>query len=235
VNRQQAKFVRERFLNRFKDGYNITDPNQFPQIQQILFEAGLDFNNTIRKNLEKAGAIASGDLTDVGVPNAYSNDGVFTLEVGYPIGSKQLTYYDFINQGVKGVGGKNAKPKKNSGKYSYKSKFPNRKMALNIYKWLNQARKTVSTDKLDLSKTQKKKRKLTQILTEAENKKRLSYAISTAIKRDGIRATYYFDRAIKENFGKDFKDSIAEALGGDIILQIRAIYGDNNNGSTTNR
>jgi hypothetical protein len=100
VNRQQAKFVRERFLNRFKDGYNITDPNQFPQIQQILFEAGLDFNNTIRKNLEKAGAIASGDLTDVGVPNAYSNDGVFTLEVGYPIGSKQLTYYDFINQGV---------------------------------------------------------------------------------------------------------------------------------------
>jgi hypothetical protein len=235
VNRQQAKFVRERFLNRFKDGYNITDPNQFPQIQQILFEAGLDFNNTIRKNLEKAGAIASGDLTDVGVPNAYSNDGVFTLEVGYPIGSKQLTYYDFINQGVKGVGGKNAKPKKNSGKYSYKSKFPNRKMALNIYKWLNQARKTVSADKLDLSKTQKKKRKLTQILTEAENKKRLSYAISTAIKRDGIRATYYFDRAIKENFGKDFKDSIAEALGGDIILQIRAIYGDNNNGSTTNR
>lgn len=235
MNRQQAKFVRERFLNRFKDGYNITDPNQFPQIQQILFEAGLDFNNTIRKNLEKAGAIASGDLTDVGVPNAYSNDGVFTLEVGYPIGSKQLTYYDFINQGVKGVGGKNAKPKKNSGKYSYKSKFPNRKMALNIYKWLNQARKTVSTDKLDLSKTQKKKRKLTQILTEAENKKRLSYAISTAIKRDGIRATYYFDRAIKENFGKDFKDSIAEALGGDIILQIRAIYGDNNNGSTTNR
>lgn len=235
MNKQQAQFVRERFLSRFKEGYNVTDPNQFLLIEQILFQAGLDFNDTIRKNLEKAGAIASGDLTDVAVPNVFSNDGGFSLQVGYPIGSKQLTYYDFINQGVKGVGGKNAKPKKNSGKYSYKSKFPNRKMALNIYKWLNQARKTVSADKLDLSKVQKKKRKLKQVLTEADNKKRLAYAISTAIKRDGIRATYYFDRAIKENFGKDFKDALAEALGGDIILQIRSINGNNNNGSTANR
>lgn len=234
MNRQQARFVRERFLSRFTQGYNVQDPNQFPIIQQILFQAGLDFNETIRKNLEKAGAIASGDLTDVAVPNVYPNDGGYTLEVGYPIGSKQLSYYDFINQGVKGVGGKNARPKKASGKYNFKSKYPNRKMALNIYKWLNQARKSVSADKLDLSAVQKKKRKLKQILTEAENKKRLAYAISSAIKRDGIKATYYFDRAITENFGKDFKDALAEALGGDIILQLRQ-YGDNNNGSTSNR
>lgn len=235
MNRQQAEFVREQFLNRFKDGYNLIDPNQFPIIQQILFQAGLDFNETIRKNLEKAGAISSGDLTDVSVPNAYPNDGGYTLEVGYPIGSKQLNYYDFINQGVKGVGGKNAKPKKASGKYSFKSKFPNRKMAANIFSWLNRARKSVNADKLDLSQVQKKRRKLKQILTEAENKKRLAYAISSAIKRDGIKATYYFDRAITENFGKDFKDALAEALGGDIILQIRSINGNNNNGSTANR
>ena len=234
MNRQQARFVRERFLSRFTQGYNVTDPNQFPIIQQILFQAGLDFNETIRKNLEKAGAISSGDLTDVSVPNAYHNNDGYTLEVGYPIGSKQLAYYDFINQGVRGVGGKNARPKKNSGKYSFKSKFPNRKMAANIFSWLNKARKSVSADKLDLSQVQKKKRKLKQILTEAENKKRLAYAISSAIKRDGIKATYYFDRAITENFGQNFKDALAEALGGDIILQIRQ-YGNNNNGSTANR
>ena len=228
MNRKQAQFVREQFLNRFKDGYNLTDPNQFAVIEQILFQAGLDFNETIRKNLEKAGAVASGDLTDVSVPNTSFNDGKYILEVGYPIGSKQLKYYDFINQGVKGVGGKNARPNKSSGKYSFKSKFPNRKMAANIYSWLNKARKTVSADKLDLSKSQKKKRKLKKLLTEAENKKRLAYAISSKIKRDGITATYYFDRAIKENFGKDFKDALAEALGGDIILQLRSAYGNNN-------
>lgn len=234
MNRQQAKFIRERFLSRFKDGYNLTDPNQFPIIQQILFQAGLDFNESIRKNLEKAGAISSGDLTDVAGPVAYPNDNGYTLEVGYEIGSKQLSYYDFINKGVKGVGGKNARPKKASGKYSFKSRFPNRKMAANIFSWLNRARKSVNADKLDLSQAQKKRRKLKQVLTEAENKKRLAYAMSSAIKRDGIKATYYFDRAITENFGQNFKDALAEALGGDIILQIRN-YGNNNNGSTANR
>ena len=245
MNRQQAKFVREQFIARFKDGYNLKatttfagrleDAAQFPILEQILFQAGLDFNETIRKNLEKAGAIASGDLADPSPPVVYPNNDGYIVEVGYPLNSKQINYYDYINQGVKGVGGKNAKPKKNSGKYSFKSRFPNRKMAANIFSWLNKARKTVTADKLDLSQVQKKKRKLKQVLTEADNKKRLAYAISSAIKRDGIRATYYFDRAIKENFGKDFKDALAEALGGDIILQIRSINGNNNNGSTANR
>ena len=75
--------------------------------------------------------------------------------------------------------------------------------------------------------SQRKRRKLATTLDEATNKKRLAYAISTAIKRDGIKATYYFDRAIQENFTKDFKDALSVALGGDIILQIRQ-YGDNN-------
>ena len=244
MNRQQAKFIREQFIARFGNQYNLKatttysgkleDAAQFPILEQILFQAGLDFNESIRKNLEKAGAISSGDLADPSSPVVYPNNNGFIVEVGYPLGSKQMEYYDFINQGVRGVGGKNARPKKNSGKYSFKSRFPNRKMAANIFSWLNKARKSVSADKLDLSQVQKKKRKLKQVLTESENKKRLAYAISSAIKRDGIKATYYFDRAITENFGQNFKDALAEALGGDIILQIRQ-YGNNNNGSTANR
>lgn len=232
MKRQQAAFIKEQFLNRFKNGYNIQDPKTLPILEQMLIEAGLDFNETIRKNLEKAGAISTGALADVSAPIVYPSGDGYTLEVGYPIGSKQLEYYDFINQGVKGVGGKKAKPKKASGKYKFKSKFPNRKMAAGIYSWLNKARKSLRAENLDLSKVQKKRRKLKTILSEAENKKRLAYAVSSAIKRDGIRATYYFDRAIKENFGKDFKDSLAEVLGGDIILQLRQ-YGNNNNGNAT--
>jgi hypothetical protein len=74
---------------------------------------------------------------------------------------------------------------------------------------------------------QKKRRRLATAIDDATNKKRLAYAISSAIKRDGIKATYYFDRAITENFSKDFKDALSVALGGDIILQIRQ-YGNNN-------
>jgi hypothetical protein len=240
VNKQVAQFIREDFLRRFSSQYKtaakgidaqgnkvLTFQEQFPIIEETLIRAGLDFNNTIRKNLEKAKAISKGDLLDVSAPQVTSTQDGFTLSVGYPINSKQIEYYDFINKGVAGVGGKNAKPKKNSGEYRFKSKFPNRKMAASIFSWLNTARKSIKADKVDLSGVQKKRRKLAKVLDEATNKKRLAYAISSAIKRDGIRATYYFDRAITENFTKDFKDALSVALGGDIILQIRQ-YGDNN-------
>lgn len=227
MNRAQAQFIKDDFLRRLGGQFQKVDTATFPILEQILFQAGLDFNETIRKNLEKARAISTGALVDTGVPNVTENQGTFTLNIGYPLGSKQLEYYDFVNKGVAGVGGKNAKPKKNSGDYRFKSKFPNRRMAASIYSWLNRARKSVRTDRVDLSGVQKKRRKLATTLDEATNKKRLAYAISTAIKRDGIKATYYFDRAITENFTKDFKDALSVALGGDIILQIRQ-YGNNN-------
>lgn len=227
MNRAQAQFIKDDFLRRLGGQFQKVDTATFPILEQILFQAGLDFNETIRKNLEKARAISTGALVDTGVPNVTENQGTFTLNIGYPLGSKQLEYYDFVNKGVAGVGGKNAKPKKNSGDYRFKSKFPNRRMAASIYSWLNRARKSVRTDRVDLSGVQRKRRKLATALDEATNKKRLAYAISTAIKRDGIKATYYFDRAITENFTKDFKDALSVALGGDIILQIRQ-YGNNN-------
>jgi hypothetical protein len=227
VNKQQAQFIREQFLSRFKGQYDVVDTKKLPIVEQILAQSGLDFNESIRKNLEKAKAISTGALADVSAPQVATTSNGYVLSVGYPEGSKQLEYYDFVNKGVAGVGGKNAKPKRNSGDYKFKSKFPNRKMAANIFSWLNRARKSVKADKVDLSGVQKKRRKLATALNESTNKKRLAYAISSAIKRDGIRATYYFDRAITENFTQDFKDALSVALGGDIIIQLSK-NGDNN-------
>ena len=227
MNKQQAQFIREQFLSRFKGQYDVVDTKKLPIVEQILAQSGLDFNESIRKNLEKANAISTGALADVSAPQVATTSNGYVLSVGYPEGSKQLEYYDFVNKGVAGVGGKNAKPKRNSGDYKFKSKFPNRKMAANIFSWLNRARKSIKADKVDLSGVQKKRRKLATALNESTNKKRLAYAISSAIKRDGIRATYYFDRAITENFTQDFKDALSVALGGDIIIQLSK-NGDNN-------
>ena len=229
VNRQQAQFVREQFLNRFKGQYNIIDENKFPVLEQILFAAGLEFNETIRKNLEKSGSIASGGLADVSAPQIYQEGTNYVLGLGYPLGSKQMKYYDFINQGVKGVGGKKAKPNKNSGKYSFKTPNPSYFMANAIARWLRDAKRKVSADRLDLSKVQKKRRKLSKMVDEATSRRKLSFAISSKVKRDGIRATYYFDRAVKKIFNQDFKDAVETALGADILIQIRQEYGNNNN------
>ncbi len=229
MNRAQAQFIKEQFLSRFSGQYQKIDPEKFSVLEQILFAAGLEFNDTIRRNLEKSGSIASGGLADVSAPQVYQEGTNYVLGVGYPIGSKQMKYYDFINKGVKGVGGPKAKPNKNSGKYSFKSPRPNYLMAISILKWLRNARNKGTADRVDLSKVQKKRRKLSKMVDEAASRRKLSFAISSKIKRDGIRATYYFDRAVNKIFNQDFKDAVETALGADILIQIRQEYGNNNN------
>lgn len=230
MNRAQAQFIKERFLNRFTGSFQRIDPNTFPVLEQILFQAGLEFNDTVRRNLEKAGAINTGALTEVSVPQVDQNGDVTTLQVGYPLNSKQIKYFDYINQGVKGYGGKKAKPKKASGKYNFHSLKVNYFFANRIAKWLSNARKSVAADRVDLSKVQKKRRSLKKMTDAATNRKKLSFMIATAIKRDGIRATYYFDRAVSKVFNKQFQEAIETAIGADIIIQIRQEnYGNNNN------
>jgi hypothetical protein len=229
VNKRQAQFIRDKFLDRFRSEYNVVDRNALPILEQVLFDSGIDFNEDIRLNLEKSASISTGALLDISSPQVTTTSTGYTLSIGYPLNSKQIEYYDFINKGVGGVGGKGAKLKKNSGKYKFKSRFPNRKMAAAIFTWLNKARKSVSADKVDLSKLQKKRRKLATVLSEANNKKKLAYNISSAIKRNGIAATYYFDRAIDKNFGKNFIDSLVVALEGDINIKILSNGNNNSN------
>lgn len=227
MNKAQAKFIAEDFLRRFSSNYTIIDTESLPILEQILIKAGLEFNAEVVSNLEKTGSISTGGLTDVGVPQVIQNDNGIILEIGYPLDSKQIKYYDYLNKGVSGVGGKKAKLKKTSGIYKFKTKYPNKAMASAIFGWLNRARKSVKADKVDLSKTQKRRRKLAKVLSESDNKKRLAYAVSTAIKRDGISATHYFDKAYNKVFNKEFIEALEQAVSGEVTLQIKNLYGSN--------
>lgn len=229
MNKAQAQFVKDRFLSQLGGQFAKVDPAKFPVLEQILFAAGLEFNDTVRKNLEKAGAINTGALTEVSVPQVEREGDQYVLSVGYPIGSKQMKYFDFINKGVRGVGGKNAKPKKNSGEYAFKSRSVGYFMANALIRWLANARKSVGADRVDLSKVQKKRRSLKKMTDAATSRRKLSFALGSAIKRDGIRATYYFDRALNKVFDKNFKEAIETAIGADIIIKISQDYGNNNN------
>jgi len=101
-------------------------------------------------------------------------------------------------------------------------------MAASIFAWLNTARKQVANVPQATTPLEKKRKGLKKMLTDADNKRRLAYAISSKIKRDGLRATYYIDKALKTVFNKDFRDAIGEALDTEITIQIRAINGSSN-------
>ena len=225
ISKEQAKAFADGFLQRLGGQFNA-DPKVGSVIEAMLLQYGLAWNMEVKKNLEKSKAISSGALADVSVPTVQQTATGYTMQFGYPINSKQAGYYDFVNKGVQGTGG--ARPKKNAGVYSFKNPYPNKKMALSILLWLKKANASVRNVKKATTGLERKRKKLSKMVTDVENRKSLAYAISTNIKRNGLMATYYIDKANKVIFNKDFQAGLAEALNAEVTIQIRAINGSRN-------
>jgi hypothetical protein len=98
---------------------------------------------------------------------------------------------------------------------------------------LGKAKSTSETQTKKLSKTQRKNKKLKQVVNKADSLKSLAYATAAAIKRDGLRTTSYFDNAVKAVFNKEFFAAMATAFGGDVQLQIRQIGNKIENGNNS--
>jgi hypothetical protein len=226
-----SKEVAKQFANGFLQSLGSTEYNKDPKvggvIEYMLLQYGLEWNKEAKKNLEKSKAISSGALADISVPRVYPTATGYTLELGYPLNSAQAGYYDFVNKGVQGVGG-GTKPKKASGVYKYKTAYPNKKMALSILLWLRKANLSVRNVPKATTGLERKRKKLAKMVGDAENKKKLAYAISTNIKKNGLRATYYIDKANKIIFDKNFQAGLAEALDAEVTIQIRSINGSSN-------
>lgn len=223
----QAKALREGFLKTIGDQYDLIDPTEFPIAEQMLIFYGKQFNDEVQKNLNKSGSIASGKIGDLVVPKVTKFGNDYEMWLGYDKDNPASVYYDFINKGVRGAGGKGAKLKRVSSDspYQYKTPYPNKKMATSILQWyrLGKAKTTSETQTKKLSKTQRKSKKLKQAVNKADSLKALAYATASAIKRDGLKTTAYFDNAIKAVFNKEFFATMATAFGGDVQLQIRQI------------
>lgn len=219
INRNQIEALRDGYIQKIGSGdYKVLNSKKLPILEQALYDFGKDFNDAIVANLEKAGAIGKGKLAEPAMPTITKFGTKYVLNLGYPVGSPQIEYFDFINKGVKGA--KTGTPADTP--YSFKNSFPNRKMAANIFSWLNTARKKSSADNVATSPTEKKRQGLKSMLTGAQNKKSLAYAISTNIKKRGIAQTKYFDNAVSQVFNKEFTDAVAYAVISDAAVRIVA-------------
>ena len=223
----QAQLLRDKFLDLIGEQFDLIDPTEFPIAEQVLIYYGKLFNDEIQKNLSKSGSIASGKIGDLVVPKVTKFGNDYEMWLGYDKDNPASVYYKYVNKGVRGVGGVNAKPKRvvSDTPYEYKTPYPNKKMATSILQWykLGKAKTTSETQTKKLSATQRKSKKLKQAVNKADSLKSLAYATAAAIKRDGLRTTSYFDNAVKTVFNKDFFAAMATAFGGDVQLQIRQI------------
>ena len=189
----------------FLDGLGSNDRGdkvEFNNVGAALVELADFLITTARDNMDKKGNTATGNTAlSMMASDVFTN--ATKLQVNISIDST----YKFLDQGVKGVEG-------GTGKYQFKTKYPNKKMALAILKWVR--KRGIATKYKAISKTERKNQRIKRMIKKSDNLKGMAYAISTNIKKKGIKPTYFFSKAI-EATKKEQKKVYAEALKLDII------------------
>lgn len=182
---------------------------------------GLAMNNTAATLQKMAGyfvSFAQAGLRRDGSNATGAGEASISASEIYLDGSKMtvdinwLDRLKFINSGVKGV-------ESGAGKYSFKTKFANKKMATNILKWLRKrgARAVKYAPVRGAGrKTETKDKALRGMTDRATDLKGMAYAISVNIKKKGIRATHFFDKAQKAT-ERVFRAEVAKGFKLDII------------------
>ena len=177
----------------------------------LLEQYGVEFAKVLAENIKKKGLVSSGALADNIFPQM-SNDGK-TLTI------RMLDYYDFVNEGVRGV-----KSSKNAAgsPYKFKNYGMNAEGRKGIREYIQSGKAKVSSTMNDKargigleSKGVKFKEKKSLIDRQVDN---LIYMI----KRFGIKKTNYFTDTIKSVFA-DFEQQMGEALGYDVKINLESL------------
>jgi hypothetical protein len=162
------------------------------------------------------------------------------------IGIEANDYYDFVNKGVRGVGGSVLPPRKDSGVYSFKTSKVGGKMVESIVKWIpmqagliiskpkksvNNPRTSANTSGFSIflkgQKGQKsmnplpaKKRIPWSEKSKAEQNKIAAYGMAMSVKMRGLAYNGYWDEAFSDDEFNKLVVQIGDALGEDINLTL---------------
>lgn len=208
ISGKQAKLVNSGGLNNL-GSTDRGDKLQLNRVTESLVKMAENLITQAQKNLNKAGSTSTGGLeasihaSDIDIDGSRLSVDILLLD-----------RYKFIDQGVSGV-------ESGKGKYSFKTKYPSKKMATAILKWLRQGRNRALSIRKPLGgKTEKKNLRAKKAVNESDNLKSLAYAISTNIKKKGIKPTYFFEKAVKDT-EKKWKKEIANGFKLDIIESLK--------------
>lgn len=214
----QAELLTEGYIDDLADD-PVQRGNEFQtrSVEDMLVKIAAEFIIAVRENLDKAGKVSTGGLTDgIAAGEVVTEGDKYTIEIGYDPSDPASKYYDFVNKGVRGI--KSGNPA--SSPYSFKKLSAPPVMVNAIRGWLrtNNISARNEDQRRDTSRLQQKRRRISDLQDPEGN---FAYAIALSIKRQGLRRTDYFDAAVRAYFGKGFTDAIAKAAVADVRVAIR--------------
>jgi hypothetical protein len=207
INKAQADFLRE---GGDFGGENIAE---FGVVNGVIQQYG----GLLLENIDKYGNLkkvsASGDLLSNLIPEILEDNGIQIFRL------RMLDYYDYVNEGVKGVNSSRNAP---NSPYQYKNYGMPESGRASLKKYILSGRAkiaSVTNDKaLGIGGESKG-------VSFASKKSLIDKQVDTLaylIKRFGIKATNYFTDAVNETF-KDFEVKMVEAVERDVIITFKSI------------
>jgi len=202
INKAQADFLRE--------GGDLggTDIVEFGVVAGMLEQYGAELLTNISYFGNNKGVVGSGDLLSSMVPEITEDNGVTTFRL------RMLDYYDYPNEGVKGVNSSSNAP---GSPYQYRNYGMSSEGRASLKKYILSGKAKITSVKNDkaLGKGGEK------IGVAFSNKKALIdqqvETLAYLIKRFGIKKTNYFTDAFNKTF-KSFEVDMVEAAGRDIVI-----------------
>ena len=222
INQLQAELLLSGVLDKLgASQQDFASLGTLPVLEQYLILAAANFIQKVKDNIEVLGISDTGALSDdISSGELVKDSNGYSIEVGYPKGSKAAKYYDFVNKGVKGV--KSGTP---NSPYAFKNIGVGRAMLQNIKSWVD--RNGIRRNDVAITRRQATRQSLSNMVSEASRSKNLAYAVAVNIKKRGLRKTGFFDSAVDSYFGSDFASGVSKIIGQDIKVLIRQ-NGNNN-------
>ena len=234
--RAQAQILADGFLATIGDRYDVYKIGEYPTFEEVLVYYGTMFNQVAEEELENAGKVATGNITKLISPKVTKFGNDYEMILGYDSKNPAAIYYRFVDKGVKGFGGVNARPKNVlNSPYKFRSPYPNEKMIKSLEEWykLGKAKVRTESQKKNLSASQTKNKKISQIPKKLTLRD-IATMTAFAIKRDGLKTTNFIGKSIDRVFNKEFYEVMALALTRDIDIQVKQMVNKTNNNGNNN-
>lgn len=168
-------------IGKLKEEFKSTANNP---LHQLIIDISNRIVSTMQKQLKKPDSILSQSIGHS--PIIIENNGNISIEI------TANEYWDFVNSGVNGL-------KANFGsQYSFKTPYPNKKMAESIQGWMGQ-----------------------RGISNGADFRSASYGIATSVKKYGIKPTHFVDVVLSDSFINEISEQVSEQAGKLVSLTIK--------------
>jgi hypothetical protein len=201
INKAQADFLSS------GGDFGGTDIVEFGVVASLLEQYGAELLTNISYFANNKGVVGSGDLLSSMAPELTEENGIDIFRL------RMLDYYDYPNEGVKGVASSSNAP---GSPYQYRNYGVPSSMKDSLKKYILSGKAKITSVRNDkaLGKGGEK------IGVAFNNKTLIDKQVDTLaylIKRFGIKKTNYFTDAFNKTF-KSFEVDMVEAAGRDIVI-----------------